>query len=157
MIDIQFFLEHKDIITVIIAISAFLLSLLNFFMPYIHACIDRKRAIFLALQEDRKTIAVVTRRVLDREWDSRIRNKKNFRQQLLRSLSIATALEKSDRGKAYALLALKHIVTLDESFRKEAIRELQNVETVFQDYEHRNADPSLKKNALNHLELSKSR
>lgn len=130
----KFLTDNKDVLTLVLSACALLVSTLAFVRPSIKEWRDRRKAIFQALQEDRKAIAVVTLRVINGDWDSRLRRHSNFRGQLLQSLAIAMGLEGSDRGKAYVLAALVHIANLDDSFRTETIEHLERVKNTFQAY-----------------------
>jgi hypothetical protein len=149
---IGFLRDNKDALTVLLSACALLVSTLALIRPSIKEWRDRRKAIFQALQEDRKAIAVVTLRVINGDWDSRLRVRRNFRRQLLQSLAIAVGLESSDRGKAYVLAALHHIANLDDRFRMEVIEHLEEVKTTFEAYAHTGADPKFEKERVPPLE-----
>jgi hypothetical protein len=136
-------------LTLLLAIYAGVLSTLNIILPRYMEWRERREAIFRALQEDRKAIALVTIRVIDGSWDSRLRRRESFRAKLLRSLGVAVGLEGSDRGKAYVLAALKHIVQLDNgAYRQEVRKELKTVEEIFEAYANTGADADFKDKRL---------
>jgi hypothetical protein len=143
-----FLTNNKDLITLLIAIYAAVLSTLTFVVPAIREWRERREAVFQALQEDRKAIALVTMRVVDGSWDRRLRQSKSFRAKLLQSLAVAAGLESSDRGKAYVLKALKHIAKMGSIYRSEALEELRGVENVFQEYSATGADANFEKHRL---------
>ena len=134
---ITFLKENKDPLTVLLSFLALLVSFLAFIRPSIKEWRDRRTAIFQSLQGDRKAIAIVTLRVLRKDWDSRLK-RKGFREQLLQSLAIAIGLEGSDRGKAYVLAALKHIGRL--GYHDEVVKQLEHVKGIFEEYVNTGAD-----------------
>jgi len=137
---IEYLKAHKDEFTVLLSMCALLVSISAFIRPWMKDRRDRKTAVFLALQEDRKAIAVVTMRVINGDWDERIRKREVFRKKLIQSLAIAVGLEGSDRGKAYALAALVHISELDARYLQEIVIHLTDVKDTFQAYANTGAD-----------------
>ena len=137
---IEYLKAHKDEITMLLSMCALLVSISAFVRPWIKDRRDRKTAVFLALQEDRKAIAVVTMRVINGDWDERIQERAVFRKRLIQSLAIAVGLEGSDRGKAYALAALVHISRLDARFLQEIVAHLSGVKDTFEAYANTGAD-----------------
>ncbi len=144
----HFLTSNKDLLTLLVAIYAAAVSTLNVVVPRMKELLERRKAIFQALQEDRKAIALVTIRVVNRDWDSRLRKSRRFRARLLQSLAVAAGLESSDRGKAYVLAALKHIAGIDDAAKTAALKQLRKVEETFQGYVNSGADPKFEKDRL---------
>jgi hypothetical protein len=136
-----FLTENKDLLALLLAIYAAVLSTLNFLSPRIKEWRDQRDAIFQALQGDRKAIASISLRVIDGVWDTRLKRDEKFRVKLLRSLAMAVGLEGSDRGKAYVLAALQHVASMDKHFQQEAGSQLDIVAETFTQYVRTGADP----------------
>jgi hypothetical protein len=148
MVIATFLTENKDLLALLLAIYAAVLSTLNFLSPRIKEWRDQRDAIFQALQGDRKAIASISLRVIDGDWDSRLKRDEKFRAKLLRSLAMAVGLEGSDRGKAYVLAALQHVASVDKRFQQEALTQLQVITKTFEKYVETGADPKFEEDRL---------
>lgn len=148
---LKFITTNKDLLTVLLSTGALLISTLALLRPWFKDVRTNQTAIFQAFQEDRKSIAVVTLRVTNGEWDKKLNRSARFRARLLRSLAVAAGLESSDRGKAYVLEAFRHIVATCEPARAAVLEELHRVKRIFEAYERTNADPKFGETRLKPL------
>lgn len=123
-----------------IALVALVLSGVAIALPIFKDWFANKKALFLALREDRKAIAIVTVEVIDGTYDGKLQRNPQFRKQLLQALAIAISQESSDRGKAYILAAMVHIARLSVAARLEAVGQLERVLQTFRAYAATNAD-----------------
>jgi hypothetical protein len=148
---VSFLKTYKDEITLVLSMCAILISIVAFTWQWIKERQARKKAIFLALQDDRKSVADVTMRVINGKSDVALK-KSGPRKELIQALAITLGLEGSDRGKSYVLAALEYVAGKSPEFRQEVIDHLKGVEQTFEAYVRTGADEKFHKKRLKPLQ-----
>ena len=83
-----------DILTLIIAFSAFILSVINFYISRQQESKTRKDSVIKALQGEKESVAYVAYKIINDEWKKELKEGK-FRDDVITSLCLSWALESS--------------------------------------------------------------